>query len=70
LIDELRARQDITGTARYNYALGMPDEWHFAWIAIDDSNVSSHVLGVKLRPYGAPVLRRVSKRELGVTHGA
>jgi hypothetical protein len=33
LMDEMKARQDLTGTARYNYALGHPDEWRFAWIA-------------------------------------
>ena len=35
LIDELRVREDITGTM-YNHALGMPHDWHFALIAIDD----------------------------------
>lgn len=35
LIDELRVREDINGTM-YNHALGMPHDWHFALIAIDD----------------------------------
>lgn len=35
LMDEMKARQDPTGAARYNHGLGQPDEWRFAWIVID-----------------------------------
>jgi hypothetical protein len=35
LVEEMQKRQDVTGTARYNHSVGKPDEWRFAWIAID-----------------------------------
>lgn len=34
LVQELRKRQDLAGTAQYTHSMGKSDEWRFAWIEI------------------------------------
>lgn len=35
LVEALIKRQDLAGAARYSHAVGEPEEWNFAWIAVD-----------------------------------